>query len=109
MAANRLLTDMSININQPLNDKWRFQGRFDRLGLRQRGDGDEQLLLGLERSVFDASAIYLMVNPQYEKEFMDIAFGYTFYKDNREQYVRVGLFLEDFTFASKNDQGATSE
>lgn len=109
VAANRLLTDMSININQPLNDKWRFQGRFDRLGLRQRADSDEQLLLGLERFVFDASAIYLMINPQYEKEFMDIAFGYTFYKDSREQYVRVGVFFEDFTFDTKNDQGATSE
>ena len=77
--------------------------------MRQRAGSDEQLLLGLERSVFDSSAIYLMVNPQYQKESMDLALGYTIYKDDREQYVRAGLFLEDFTYATKNRVGATSE
>lgn len=108
VAADSLLTDMNININQALNDKWRFQGRFRRVGSRQRNGGDEQLFLGFEREIFDSSGIYLMVNPQYDKEFMDITAGYTFYKDDREQYVRTGVVLEDFAYDSKNDMDGVS-
>jgi hypothetical protein len=59
VTSKELLTDTDININQPLNDKWRFQGSFRRTGLRQWPKVEERLMLGLERSVFDSSAIYL--------------------------------------------------
>lgn len=108
VAADSLFTDMNININEPLNDKWRFQGRFRRVGARHRSGGDEQLFLGLERKVFDSSGIYVMFNPQYDKEYMDFTAGYTIYGDNREQYVRVGVLMEDFTFDTKNDVDAES-
>jgi hypothetical protein len=91
VASDELLTDIDINISQPLNDKWRFTGRFTRDGFRWQQLREEQLLVGLERSIFDSSAIYLAVNPEYNKEAIDIAAGYTFYKDNREQYVRIGV------------------
>lgn len=107
--ADSLLTDLDININHELNEKWRFQGRFNRLALRQRSGGDDQLLLGLERFIFNSSSLYFMVNPQYEKEFMDVAAGYTFYKDNREQYVRLGVFLEDYPYDRKNNAGGKSQ
>ena len=109
VASDGLLTDLDININEPLNDKWRFQGRFIRYGTKQLGRGDDQLWLGLERSVFKSSAIYFMINPQYEKEFLDLTAGYTFYKDDRQQYVRLGVFLEDYEYEAKNRVGGKSE
>lgn len=36
---------------------------------------------------------------------MDAYGGYTFYRDDREQYLRVGLLLEDLAYESKNDLG----
>ncbi len=102
VSSDELLTDIDLNINQPINEKWRFIGRFTRDGFRWRSVREEQLLLGLERSILESSAVYLAVNPAYDKETIDIATGYTFYKDNREQYVRVGVLAEDFDWSTKN-------
>ena len=102
VSSDELLTDIDLNITQPLNEKWRFMGRFTRDGFRWQSVRDEQLFLGLERSILDASAVYLTVNPEYDKETIDVAAGYTFYRDNREQYVRVGVLAEDFDWSAKN-------
>lgn len=104
-----LLTDIDLNINVALNDRWRFQGSFRRTGLRQRPILEEQLLLGFELSIFESSAIYLNVNPEFNKEFIDIAAGYTLYRDDRQQYVRVGALIEDITYEGKNDLGGVTE
>ena len=109
VASDELLTDVDININQPLNEKWRFMGRFNRVGFRWQQLREEQLHVGLERSILDSSAIYLTVNPEYNKEAIDIAAGYTFYKDNREQYVRVGVLAEDFEWDTKVEGGGKQD
>ena len=75
VTSTELLTDVDLNINAVLNEKWRFQGSFRRTGLRQRPIVEERLLLGFERSVFESSAVYLTVNPEYNKEFIDVAAG----------------------------------
>jgi hypothetical protein len=109
VTSTELLTDVDLNINVVLNEKWRFQGSFRRTGLRQWPIVEEQLLLGLERSIFESSAVYLTVNPEYNKEFIDVATGYTFYRDDRQQYVRVGALLEDVNYQTKNDRGGVTE
>jgi len=65
--------------------------------------------VGLERSMLDSSAVYLMVNPEYNKESIDIAAGYTYYMDNREQYVRIGVLSEDFQWSTKTDTGGRQD
>ena len=109
VTSTKLLTDIDLRINQSLNSKWRFQGSFKRQGLRQRPNREDRLLLGFERSIFDSSAIYLTVNPEFNKEFIDVAAGYTFYRDDRQQYVRVGVVLEDVSYDDRNDLGGITE
>lgn len=109
VSSDRLLTDVEITINEPLNDRWRFSGRFRRDGRRQPPIAGEQLLLGLERALFESSALYLTVNPEYDKAFIDVAAGYAFYRNDREQYLRLGVLLEDLNFGSKNDQGGDQD
>lgn len=109
VTSTKLLTDIDLRINQSLNDKWRFQGSFKRQGLRQRPNREDQLLLGFERSIFESSAVYLTVNPEFNKEFIDVAAGYTFYRDDRQQYVRVGVVLEDVSYDDRNDLGGITE
>jgi len=109
VASDELLTDIDVNISQPLNEKWRFMGRFTRDGFRWQQTRREQLLVGLERSILDSSAVYLMLNPEYGKGSMDIAAGYTYYADDREQYVRIGLLSEDFQWSEKNESGGRQE
>lgn len=109
VTSTNLLTDVDLRINQPLNEKWRFQGSFRRQALRQRPNRDDQLLLGLERSILESSAIYITVNPEFNKEFIDVVAGYTFYRDDRQQYVRVGVVLNDVNYDTKNDLGGITE
>lgn len=109
VTSDKLLTDIDLNINETLNDQWRFQGSFRRDGLRQRPVQKEQLLLGFERSIFELSGLYVTVNPEFNKEFLDVAAGYTLYRDDRQQYVRVGVLLEDMNYETKNDLGGITE
>lgn len=109
ITSTELLSDIDLNITETLNDQWRFNGSFRRTGLRQRPVREERLLLGLERSIFNSSAIYLAVDPAFNKEFFDIAAGYTFYRNDRQEYVRVGALLEDFNYQGKNDRGGIAE
>jgi len=109
VTSTELLTDIDLNINATLSAKWRFQGSFRRTGLRQRPTREERLLLGFERSIFESSAVYLTVNPEFNKEFIDVAAGYTFYRDDRQQYVRVGVLIEDINYQTKNDRGGITE
>ena len=109
VSAQELLTTVDLNINQDLNDKWRFQGRAFRHETKRRPGRDDQFFLGLERSILESSSVFLMVTPQYDKEFIDIYTGYTFYRQDRQQYVRVGILLEDLVFGSKNELGGEYE
>jgi hypothetical protein len=109
VASDRLFTDIDLSLNQQLNDKWRFSGRFERDGQRRRTVTTEQLLLGFERSLRDNSAVFVTVNPEYDKSFMDAAIGYALYRDQREQYLRVSVLLEDINFESKNGVGGTEQ
>ncbi len=109
VSSDKLLTDVDLNINEALNDKWRFFGRFERAGFRRRPESDDLLLFGLERAVSDESAIYASANPELGKEYLDIAIGYTLYRQNREQYLRVGLLLEDYNWGTKNQEGGSQD
>lgn len=109
VASDELLTDVDLNINEPLNDKWRFFGQFTRDGFRRRQVREDLLLLGLERSLFESSALYAGVNPEYNKDSIDVELGYAWYGDKREKYVRLGVRLEDVSWTDKNQEGGTQE
>jgi hypothetical protein len=103
VSAKELLTIADLNINQDLNEKWRFQGRAFRHETKQRPGREDQFFVGLERSILESSSVFLMVTPQYDKEFFDIYTGYTFYRADRQQYARVGVLFEDTVYGSKNE------
>lgn len=107
VSSDKLLTDIDFSFNEPLNEKWRFSGSFERDGQRQRPVTREQLLLGFERSLFETSAIFVTVNPEYDKSALDVAVGYALYRDDREQYVRVALLMDDMNYGGKNTVGGT--
>lgn len=109
VSANELLTIVDLNINQSLNDKWRFQARAFRHETKHRSSRDDQLFIGFERAILESSSLFLMATPQYNKEYMDLHVGYTFYRQDRQQYVRVGVLLEDMVFATKNELGGEYE
>ncbi len=109
VSSDQLLTDVDLNLNVSLSEDWRFFGRFTREGFRRRPVREDLLLLGLEWLGFGSSGFYAAANPEFGKEFLDIAAGYTLYGADREQYLRVGVLAEDTNWGSKNQLGGTQE
>ncbi|MFK8015394.1 MAG: hypothetical protein AB8G17_08120 [Gammaproteobacteria bacterium] len=109
VSSRRLLTDIDLSINQALNEKWRFRASFMRDGQRQRPVTREQLLLGFERTFIGGSALFVTVNPEYDKSLLDIEIGYARYFDQREQYVRFSLLLDDLNYSTKNVIGGVQD
>jgi hypothetical protein len=105
VSSDELLTDIDLNLNEALNDKWRFFGQFTRTGFRRRPLREDQLLLGFERALGNSSAIYAGANPEFGKEFIDAEFGYAWYGESREQYLRLGVRAVDLNWTSKNQEG----
>lgn len=109
ISATQLLTTAALNVNEDLNDKWRFQARGFRNETRHRPNRDDQFFVGLERAIGDVSSLFLMATPQFGKESIDVYAGYTFYRDDRQQYVRAGIYLEDAIYQDKSELGGTYE
>jgi hypothetical protein len=105
VSSDELLTEVDLNLNEALNDKWRFFGQFTRTGFRRRPVREDQLLLGLERAFGQSSAVYVGVNPEFGKEYIDAEVGYAWYGSNREQYFRAGVRAVDMNWTSKNKEG----
>ena len=91
VSANELLTIADLNINQNLNEKWRFQARAFRHETKHRSSRDDQLFLGFERAILESSSLFMMATPQFDKEFMDLYVGYTLYRQDREPLRDTGL------------------
>lgn len=109
VSSDQLLTDVDVNLNVDLKDQWRFLGRFTRNGFRRRPGREDELLVGLEWLPFESSGFYLAANPEFGKEFIDVAAGYTLYGESREQYLRLGFLSKDFNWEDKNQLGGTQE
>jgi hypothetical protein len=106
VSSDQLLTDIDLNLNVALNDKWRFVGQFTRNGFRRRQVREDQLLLGLERSLGESSAIFVTVNPEFGKDTIDVEAGYAWYAGDREEYARIGVRAEDMNWTTKNVVGS---
>ena len=109
VSSDELLTEIDLNVNEALNDDWRFFGQFRREGFRRRPVREDQVLLGLERRWRGSSAFYLGVNPEFGKEFLDIEGGFALYGSTREQYLRLGLRAVDLNWGSKNQLAGTQD
>lgn len=108
VTSNELATRADINLNVPMNERWRFQGHFRR-DQGPDGDAEDELLVGVER-FFGNSSLFAQIDPQLNKENIDFFAGYTSYGDEtRTTYTRIGLLFEDIVYNDRNDAGSTTE
>ncbi len=109
VATEDLYTDLTLNITEPLGDRFRFLYRMVwREGLHIDVSRQEHWL-GFEMGLFDRVAAYLQVHPTPDKEEFDLLAGLLLTDESRERYLRVGLRLDDFMYERKNDLGGTSQ
>ena len=104
-----LYTDLTLNITEPLNGRFRFLYRMVwREGLHLDVVRQEHWL-GFEIGLFNRLAAYLQVSPTPDKEEFDLLTGLLLTDEARERYLRISLRLDDFMYERKNDLGGTSQ
>jgi len=109
VATKHLLTDMTLNITEPVGDRVRFLYRMvlsDALHLdRER----REHMLGFEIAVHGPLAARLLLNPVSDKEEFDVRVGLMVSDSSRKRYLLLDLWLEDPLFEGKNDRGGLSD
>lgn len=108
VSTDDLYTDLTVNVTEPLNRKFRFLYRgVWRDGLHRDRDWSEHWL-GFEMGVGDRWAVHLQAHPTPDKEDFDLLAGLMVHDATREQYLRLSLRLDDFLYEKKNDEGGMS-
>jgi hypothetical protein len=109
VATEDLYTDLTVNITEPLGERFRFLYRMVwREGLHFDISRQEHWI-GIEVGLFDRVAVHLQVHPAPDKEEFGLLTGLLLTDETRERYLRVSLRLDDFMYERKNDLGGTSQ
>ena len=104
-----LLLEARLVINQDLGKGWWFRGWGIHYDTRHLNLYNNSLFMGFDKHVFKNTYLFLQVNPHYDKEYTDIMTGVALYSIDSEQYLRLGLLMEDFIYDEKNDFNAISD
>jgi hypothetical protein len=104
-----LLIDGRLVINQELGKGWWFRGSGMRYESRHLYNFNHTLFMGFDKQIYRKAYLFLQVNPYFDKEYTDVITGLAIYSNDSEQYIRLGLLLEDFIYDDKNAFNAISD
>jgi hypothetical protein len=104
-----LLVDGRLFINQELGLGWWFRASGVRYESRHLYRFNPSIFMGLDKQIYRQIYLFLQVNPYFDKEYTDVIAGVALYGDHHEQYLRLGLLLEDFIYDEKNDYNGESD
>jgi hypothetical protein len=100
---------LKININEPLTGDLSliYRGRIYESQITQKPV--RYGFIGLEYVIYNRFSAYLLANPDFDKEEVDLESGIRFTDAARENYLSIGLAFDDFTYDEKNDAGGISD
>ncbi len=102
VTTHHLHYDASLVINEPLGKGWWFRGEGRIYDSFYLSNAPKYTYMGLEKEVVYNTSLYLIVNPAYNKENTHLNMGILVADSSRENYLRLGMVLEDFVYDEKN-------
>jgi hypothetical protein len=108
VATDKLLCDMEVLINHDLGKGWKFFNHLDWYATRHRNEKEYSNFMGLEKIIFKKLSIFWLFNPYYDKDKIDMQFGFSIADSDYEKYLRLALVTDDFVYESKNEEGGKS-
>ena len=102
VTTHNLHYDASLVINEPLGKGWWFRGEGRIYDSFYLSNSPNYTYMGLEKEIVYNTSLYLIVNPAYKKEYTNLNMGFLVADSTRENYLRLGLVLEDFVYDEKN-------
>ena len=109
VATEDLYTDLTLNITEPLGDRFRLLYRMVWRDGPHLDLARQEHWLGFEMGLFGQVAAHLQVHPAPDKNEFDLLTGLMLTDESRERYLRVSLRLDDFMYEQKNDEGGISQ
>jgi hypothetical protein len=103
-----LLIDGRVTLNQDLGSGWWFRGQGQRYESRHLYQCPHAFFMGFDKKLYRQAYIFLLINPCFDKEYTDVSTGLSLFSVDQQQYLRLGLVLEDFIYDEKNDRNGIS-
>ena len=100
-----LLLDSQLMLNNDLSGGFWFHSRGFWSANRHQNKRVLTIFLGLEKLVYKENlALFVLAHPRFDKEFLDVQFGFSIYGNNRQNYLNMSLILDDLVYDKKNDR-----
>jgi hypothetical protein len=103
-----LLVDGRIVVNQELGSGWWLRGQGQRYESRHLYQYPHAFFMGFDKKLYRQAYIFLLINPYFDKEYTDVITGIALLGEDQQQYLRVGILLEDFIYDEKNSRNGVS-
>lgn len=103
-----LLTAMTLHVTEPVGAGFRFLADLEWLDDPSRENPGPDPYLGLERSVVGAWSLQFTVHPPSAKEELDLFVGSLWTRDERHEYIQLGLRFLDLLYGNKNGAQGTA-
>ena len=109
VTTHHLHYDASLVVNEALGKGWWFRGEGRIYDSFYLSNAPKYTYMGLEKEVVFNTSLYLIVNPAYNKAYTHLNMGFLLADSSRENYLRLGLILEDFVYDEKNALDGVSD
>jgi hypothetical protein len=109
VASEDLMTDVRLNVSEPLDDRFRFLYRINWLDGLHLDRDRQQHWLGFEARLAGGLSGQIQVHPAADKEEFDLMAGFLLTDTARLRYLRLGLRFDDFMYTEKNAAGGSSD
>jgi len=109
ITTHHLHYDASLVINEALGKGWWFRGEGRIYDSFYLSNASKYTYMGLEKEVIYNTSLYLIVNPAFNKAYTHLNMGFLLADSSRENYLRLGLILEDFVYDEKNHLDGVSD
>jgi hypothetical protein len=100
-----LLVESQLFLNNDLSDGFWFHSRGFWSSNRHQNKRVLTIFLGLEKLVYKENlTLFILAHPRFEKEYLGVQLGFSVYGNDRQNYLNIGLVLEDLVYDKKNDR-----
>ena len=100
---NKFLTDFKANLNVELTEGVWFRNINIWYGSQHRNLEEKTFLLGLDKSLYKPLYVFLMFDPALNKDEIDAYLGFYVADSTQENYLRLGLYFDDFDYDVRNE------
>ena len=108
ISSTELFSDARLVLNERISPGLWFRYEMTYQGSFHRTEQDKYYKAGFEKKIYKNLSAYIVGNPHFEKENIDVEYGVSLTWKNRSNYMRLGTVDVDVFWDDKNNLHSTS-